>query len=324
MPKAMKVYLTFDIEIWCNSWEELDARFPHSFQRYVYGRSSRGDYALPKTLEILDRHGLAGVFFVEPMFAGRFGIEYLAIIVEMIRAGNHDMQLHLHPEWTDEIRPLLFPGAARKRQHLSYYTLEEQYALLNYGRELLATAGCDQITAFRAGSFACNADTYRALRQCGITVDSSLNAVYPHSGADLRDTLDFHQPQKFEGVSILPMTVFRDGLGKPRPAQVGACSFSEMRDALETAAGNGTGHFVILSHNFEMLRQGRSEPDSIVVRRFEALCTFLAAQRDRFEVSTLSPAPRTNGGWQQGHLAKARLSSTLIRHAEQVARRLSP
>lgn len=71
-------------------------------------RSSRGNYALPKTLEILDGHGLAGVFFVEPMFAGRFGIEYLATIIEMIRGGNNDIQLHLHPEWTDEIRPLLF------------------------------------------------------------------------------------------------------------------------------------------------------------------------------------------------------------------------
>ncbi len=322
MLKAMKVYLTFDIEIWCNSWEELDARFPHSFQRYIHGRSSSGNYALPKTLEILDGHGLTGVFFVEPMFAGRFGIEHLAIIVEMIRAGNHDIQLHLHPEWTDEIRPLLFPGAARKRQHLSYYTLEEQYALLNYGRKLLATAGCDQITAFRAGSFACNADTYRALRQCGIAVDSSLNAVYPHSGTGLRDTLDFHQPQQFEGVSILPMTVFRDGLGKLRPAQVGACSFAEMRDALETAAGNGTGHFVILSHNFEMLRQGRSEPDGIVVRRFKALCAFLAAERDRFEVSTLSPAPKIDIEPQQRSLARTSISSTLLRHGEQLARRL--
>jgi len=64
-----------------------------------------------------------------------------------------------------------------------------------------------------------------------------------------------------------------------------------MRNALESAADNGTRHFVILSHNFEMLRQGRSEPDGIVVRRFEALCAFLAAHRDKFEVSTLSPAP---------------------------------
>ena len=58
----MNVYLSFDIEVWCNGWKDLDGQFPASFERYVYGRSSRGDYALPKTLEILERNGLKGVF----------------------------------------------------------------------------------------------------------------------------------------------------------------------------------------------------------------------------------------------------------------------
>jgi peptidoglycan/xylan/chitin deacetylase (PgdA/CDA1 family) len=43
--------------------------------RALYGRSPAGDYALPKTLEILDRNGLKGVFFVEPLFAARFGVD---------------------------------------------------------------------------------------------------------------------------------------------------------------------------------------------------------------------------------------------------------
>ena len=67
----MRVFLTFDIEIWCDGWEALDERFPAAFQRYIYGRSPEGDYALPKTLEIMNRHGLLGVFFVEPLFAAR-------------------------------------------------------------------------------------------------------------------------------------------------------------------------------------------------------------------------------------------------------------
>ncbi len=57
----MNVYLTFDVEIWCDGWKDLDARFPAQFERYVYGRSPEGDYALPKTLEILDCDGLEQV-----------------------------------------------------------------------------------------------------------------------------------------------------------------------------------------------------------------------------------------------------------------------
>ena len=97
----------------------------------------------------------------------------------------------------------------------------------------------DRIAAFRAGSFASNADTYRALRTCGIGIDSSLNEVCADSAPDLRGKLDFTRPQAFEGVNILPMTVFRDGTGRLRPAQLGACSFAELRQDILAAQARG-------------------------------------------------------------------------------------
>ncbi len=317
----VKIYLTFDVEVWCGGWKDLDARFPSHFERYVYGRSRKGEYALPKTLDILDRHGLKGVFFVEPLFAARFGIEPLATIVDLIGAGNHDIELHLHPEWADEIRPLPFPGVTGKRQHLWHYSCDEQTALIALGRSLLAQAGCDTIKAFRAGSFACNHDTYRALRKLGISIDSSLHAVLPDSGIDLRKQVGFFHPLEFEEVRILPLTVFRDGFGQLRPAQIGACRFAELRDAIETAADNQTEHFVVLSHNFEMLKQGRSEPDALVVSRFERLCAFLAEQQGRIEVSTLSDSPIRIGTQSHPPLARAGFAATIRRHGEQAIRR---
>ena len=318
----MKIYLTFDVEIWCGEWNDLDARFPASFARYVYGRSAKGNYALPKTLEILDRYGLKGVFFVEPLFAARFGVEHLATVVDLIGRSGHEIQLHLHPEWTDEIRPLLFEGATRKRQHMWHYSYEEQVALLTFGRNLLAQVGHGGITAFRAGSFACNHDTYRALRQVGINLDSSLHAVLPDSGIDLREKLDFFHPLEFERVRILPLTVFRDGFGRIRPAQLGACSFAELRDAIQSAAQNDIKHFVMLSHNFEMLKQGRSEPDMIVAARFERLCEYLAEQRGRIDVTTFAAEPIAVGDPPHPPLARANLAGTLTRYGEQTIRRL--
>lgn len=318
----MKIYLTFDIEVWCDGWQNLDERFPKQFDRYVYGRSDKGEFALPKILEILDKFGLKGVFFVEPLFAARFGIEHLATIVNLIKAGDHDVQLHLHAEWADEIRPLPFAGASQKRQHLSYYTFEEQVCLLEMGRDMLEQVGCDNVSAFRAGSFACNHDTFRALRQIGIKIDSSLHATNNDSGVDLRGKLDFFNPQEFEQVTLLPLTVFRDGFGKLRPAQVGACSFAEMRGAITSAANAGVEHFVILSHNFEMLKQRSSEPDSIVVARFERLCAFLAAQSGDFEVAPMAKASLTAGLNPSPSLAQANFTATLRRHVEQSARRL--
>lgn len=319
----MNVYLTFDIEIWCNGWEDLDGRYPPSFERYVYGRSAKGNYALPKTLEILSRYGLKGVFFVEPLFAARFGIAGLEEIVGLIKSKGHDIQLHLHPEWADEIRPLIFEGARVKRQHLSFYTLDEQFTLIELGKKLLKEAGGGEAKAFRAGSFAANADTYRALSRCGIHFDSSLNLVHSDSGLDLREELDFSRPQRFEGVSILPMTIFRDGTGRLRPAQVGACSFEELRDALASARIAGIEHFVLLSHNFEMMKQGRSEPDSVVVNRFETLCKHLADHCSHFPVATFGGLENVGISANELDLPSAGLLSTIKRHGEQAWRRVA-
>jgi len=320
----MNVYLTFDIEVWCNGWENLDQAFPGSFDRYVYGRSAHGEYALPETLAILNRHGLLGVFFVEPLFATRFGLPALETIVRLIRDAGHEIQLHLHPEWTDEALDPIIADCKVKRQHLCYYTLDEQVALIARGRELLEAAGSGPLTAFRAGSFAVNRDSYAALRRNGLMLDTSLNRCHAVSGADLGKAWPSDSPFIIDGVSTYPVTVFKDGFGKLRPAQVGACSASEMREALATAADAGHAAFVIVSHNFEMLKAGSSEPDWIVARRFEALCAHLAAHRERYTVRGFGAdlELRTDSVATHDEWPHAQMLSTAQRHIEQLQRRL--
>jgi hypothetical protein len=280
----MNVFLTFDIEVWCNGWNDLDAVFPGSFERYVYGHSTDGDYALPQTLAILKRYGLKGVFFVEPLFASRFGTHYLAIIVKLIRDAGHEIQLHLHPEWTDEAKEPIIENCATKRQHLSYYTLDEQTALIAHGKRMLAEAGSGPIIAFRSGSYAANRDTFRALHRNSIYLDTSLNRCYQVSAPELRQDHTFNSPFVVEGVTSYPVTVLKDGFGHERPAQIGACGFNEMRHALHSAYKSGTNHFIVVSHNFEMLRSGSSKPDWIVVKRFERLCALLSERSECFTV----------------------------------------
>lgn len=316
----MNVYLTFDIEVWCNGWDKLDAVFPGNFERYVFGRSKHGDYALPKTLEILNRHGLKGVFFVEPLFAARFGSEYLEKIVNLIRDAGQEIQLHIHPEWTDEISPPIIEDVYRKRQHLSYYTLEEQTTLIAFAKAQLERAGSGPISTFRAGSFAANGNTFKALLRNGIFYDSSLNRCYPISAPDLRQQHEFISPFEVDGVISFPVSVFIDGFGKERPAQVGACSSGELRNALLDGCKAGLTDFVVLSHNFEMLKPNTAEPDWIVVRRFENLCKFLDEHRAMLPVVSYTQPRPAEVPLQK--LPKVTLISTLSRYTEQFARRL--
>jgi hypothetical protein len=318
----MNVFLTFDIEVWCQSWKTLDADFPGAFDRYVFGRSRHGEYALPKTLEILGKHDLRGVFFVEPLFAARFGSEHLAVICDLIRKAGQEIQLHLHPEWTDEIRPALIPNSETKRQHLSYYALEEQAALIRHGLRLLTEVGVHSVNAFRAGSFAANAATFEALAQNDLSFDSSLNASSPRSAPDIQNNSPVFTPRRIGTISEYPVTVFKDGLGRRRHAQVGACSAMEMEQALSACARAGAESFVLFSHNFEMLKPDSPEPDRIVVRRFERLCSLLGRTREWRTIGfhQARPAQETPEG---GFRPEVGFVGTAVRLVEQGVRRLT-
>lgn len=320
----MNVLLTFDIEVWCNSWATLEQDFPASFDRYVFGRSDKGHFALPKTLEILDRHGLRGVFFVEPLFAARFGLEPLATIVELIQQAGQEIQLHLHPEWTDEATTPLLPNVTPKRQHLSYYTRDEQEALIRHGLRLLREVGANAPTAFRSGSFACNEDTFAAVAANGLRFDSSINRTQPIStpGKTQPPSAGLCEPFSSNGLEIYPMTIFRDGFGRLRHAQIGACSTRELIEAMQCAQLDGWNAFVALSHNFELMVPDKTTPDPVVIRRFEALCHFLANNRRTLPTAGFDDVPSSAPvrGLPIPHVGKL---STTVRYLEQALRRLN-
>lgn len=316
----LNVFFTVDVEIWCGSWDSLEDRFPKAFNRYIYGRTSRGDYGLPYQLDILKDHGLKGVFFVEPLFSTRFGNGPLEEIVGLINESGHDTELHLHTEWVDESKKPLLEDVSRKRQHLRYFSLTEQTILIEAGIRFIQQAGAEAISAFRAGSFAFNKDTLKGLAANGIRFDSSYNASLFGLDSGVMPGVVAVEPFEHNGVFEYPLTVFNDGSGKLRHVQLTSCSFREMEGLLWLALEEGRKSFVLLSHNFELLNQAGNRPDDVVVRRLHKLCSFLDKNRDCFKTSGFNglspqiimeqPAPLTSPTWK-----------TCARIVEQIYRR---
>ena len=285
----MNISLTFDIEIWCGNWENLDDIFPAAFKRYIYGKNKTG-FALPKTLEILNKYQLQAVFFVEPLFSYRFGIEALKEIVQLIDNAGQDIQLHLHPEWVDEINPAFLENTHKKRPYMSQYSLEEQVILIQKGLEALAKCGIKRPTAFRAGSFACSKETLKALCINKIFIDSSINATYDISGVQLnKDERLNNQPKLIEQVLEYPITSFIDGINKNRHWQVGAVGFAESIELIKKAKKQGLQHLILVSHNFEMLIPETSNTDTLVLQRFSKLCQWLSKNRQQYPLTLLEP-----------------------------------
>lgn len=280
----LNVFLTVDVEVWCDGWTDLDGKFPEAFQRYVYGKTADGEYGLRYQTEMLQSHGLKGVFFVEPLFSGRFGLDPLIEIVSLLRERSQEIQLHLHTEWLDEWPRPLLPGPRRKRQFMRDFSREQQQILIGEGAQRLRQAGAPEVNCFRAGSFGFNSDTLDALATCGIAFDSSYNASLfgPDSGVARGVILnDVHHER---GVTEVPMTVYDTGTGRLRHAQLGACSSAEIERLLWSAAESGRSSFVLLWHNFELLAPSKRQADPVVVSRLRRLCGFLDRHRDTFRV----------------------------------------
>jgi hypothetical protein len=316
----LDVFFTVDVEVWCDGWDDIDAKFPRAFKQYIYGPTRRGQYGLPFTLAQFEEHGLLGVFFVEALFAARFGLEPLAEIVGLLRERGQEVQLHLHTEWVDEARQALLPNVSDKTQHLKYFPYPEQRVLIAAGIDFLKRANAGTVNTFRAGSFAFNCDTLKAVADNGIQYDCSYNASAFGLNSGLMPGVPIVEPVQFENVYEYPMTVFNDGTSMLRPAQLTACSFSEMEGLLWQAVETERKAFVILSHNFELLNRAKDRPDDVVVKRFQKLCRFLQRHQDCFRVRgfrdlkgsgvTLQPGPLVSSSWKTG-----------IRVVQQVLRR---
>lgn len=284
----LDVFITVDVEIWCDGWQDLDAKFPRAFDQYIHGKTPSGDYGLPFQLKVLADHGLRAVFFIEPLFSAKFGSGPLQEIVGLLQDQGHELALHLHTEWVDEAQEPLVAGVTKKMQHLKYFSPSDQATLLRKGKEMLTAAGVTDITSFRAGSFAFNADTLTALEAVDIPVDASYNATLfgPESG--VAEGTAITRPTRFGGVTEYPMTVFDDGVKGLRHAQITSCSLAELKHILRQSAETEAEACVLLSHNFELLAPSKTRPDPIVVKRFEKFCAFLNKNRDTFNTTTFA------------------------------------
>jgi hypothetical protein len=315
----LNVLITVDVEIWCGSWDDLDRRFPDAFRRYIYGPTPSGQFGLEYQLRALSEHGLVGVFFVEPLFATRFGTEPLAEIVDLINRYGHEVQLHLHPEWASESISPVLPRIPGKRRMMAEYSLDEQVQLIRTGKFLLEAAGARPVTAFRAGSFGMNLDTLSAVKACGLAVDFSYNACMGGSSSGLLPGVVVNEPTMYEDVLEVPLTVFADGLGALHHAQIGACTLTEMRDLLDQAQVAERAAFVILSHNFELLNKRKSDPDPIAMRRFHGLCEFLAVRPSAFRVAGIGGQSLRVTETQPPPL-RSSAGRTVLRRLEQLSR----
>lgn len=270
----MNLYLTIDTELASGLYRSLGkAALKEILERSIGGKTRGQDVGIGYQMDVLDRHGLRAVFFVDPMPALVFGVGVVRDMVGPILDRGHDVQLHLHSEWLKFLEPPMLGD--RKFNELKQYGLQDQMALVRYARETLIEAGAPPPVAFRAGNYSANDDTLQALAAHQILYDTSFCTGIANSNCEISLPETTFAPVRHCGVIEVPIGAIGGPDGTRRHAQLTALSYWELKDALAYLGQQGVRYFSVVSHSFELMSRDRQKANFVVVRRFEKLCAHL-------------------------------------------------
>lgn len=276
-PLTTRVLVTIDTELtWRpgEGWNDWQSSYARSYEAAGVGVTYQ--------LRVLAQHALKACFFVDPVPACVYGIEPIKRMVDPILAAGQEVQLHLHPQWFGAAN-----GETTSAFELTEYDEQTQRDLIARARDLLVEAGVPDPIAFRAGSYAANDATLRALATLGFRYDSSHNGHQHPWPSAIGLPVDQNTPIAHQGVIEVPVTLISDG-GSSRHLQLCAVSMRELQAAIEHADRTNQPVVNIVSHSFELANREGTAPNRVHVRRFEALCDYLSKERARFPTAFFS------------------------------------
>lgn len=328
-PPVVNVFLTIDTEAWpfAPGWptEPLPPHKPEldgEIANYLYGTTHEGEYGVRYQMAKFAEYGLKGTYFVEALSADVLGRDSLRELIATIQSADQEVQLQLHTEWLGELRTPGLPNTFR--QNMRDFSLQEQTRIIAYGLENLRSCGAERVVAIRAGNFGANLDTLRAAKANGLAFDSSHNVSFLDSACGLAPLGAPIVPMLAEGIVEVPVSYFCDYPNHFRNVQLSACSTTELKQALMWAWQNKWRSFVVVMHSFELLKNydktgKRITPHPMHVARFENLCKFLAANKDKFRTTHFRDyVPELEVDGTAPQWLRGRLHHTLFRYAEQV------
>ncbi|MGB3739154.1 MAG: hypothetical protein WA948_07355 [Pontixanthobacter sp.] len=267
-----RIYITIDTEY---SAGMAAAGRAENYNRSIACFTRGGGVGIHYQMDVLDRHGLKGVFFVDPMPALLWGTAAIADIVRPIVARGHDVQLHCHAEWLQIAGPANpFPG--KTAGNIGELSFDDQCRVIAFARETLVAAGAPPPVAFRAGNYGANDDTLRALALLGMRYDTSHAPGIANSPCNITLTDADCAPVAHRGIVEVPIGCVTTFGGRRRHAQITAVTSWEMLAGLRHARDIAAASFTVVSHSFELLSRDRRRINRIITGRFEHFCNGIA------------------------------------------------
>jgi hypothetical protein len=264
----MKFLITVDTEL-SVALHKSNTSLSKNVNRTLYGKAGDEITGVSWQMDQLETFGHKGIFFIDPMPSLIYGTGFLSDLSGEIVHRGHDVQLHVHTEWLEFTKES--PVEGRIGKNIADFSLQDQIALISYGKETLERSAGVKVNAFRAGNFGANSVTLKALKFCGIAYDSSFNLAIKSTWDDNGALPDSLSPTLIEGVLEIPVSVMSDPFQLFRHAQVNNITAEELIQCMDFYRKQLSYAFVLVSHSFEFLSRDKQRANGLIMKRFSKM-----------------------------------------------------
>lgn len=224
----------------------------------LWANTQGGEFGLRFILRLCEELDLPALFFLDVYGKGKDAREQRKASEIILEAGQR-CELHTHPGPCFDI----------DRPRLNQYHEDEQREILRFGSERLHRWGGIETTCHRAGDWAANKRTIKALETAGFVADFSLNRWARFCRVPGRMT-NANQPFRAGHHAMeFPATAFRGFLNRLRYLSLEHTSITELAALMKAQK---TGPVVLTMHSFTFGHIGwQLRPNPALIERFRAI-----------------------------------------------------
>ena len=286
----MNVFITIDAEHSIGGAFENKNLNPVGNEKRIFGELNGNYYGIPLMMDIADQFNIVLNFFVEVFNKYYFGEQESRKVCEYILRRQHDVHLHLHPNWLNFTETS--PEKMRYKDNMSSYSMHEQADMLSEGKKTLSSYTGKKTVAFRAGNFAADLNTLQALDINNFAYDSSFNPALMKNDDFILRIEEYIASQR-SNVLELPVTSFQQKIlfrkKSMKYLDINGLSSSEILYVLKKARSLGISCVVLVMHSFSFLKAYDIQYEKCKVRKnkincFRKICRFLSEHNSDFEV----------------------------------------
>ena len=192
-----KLYITITIDTENSQSAVIDGKWAKDT---MIGYCRGKNWGIRYIIKLFKQYNVVATWYLSIFEKYLFNEKLMADICELLMECKQDIQLHTHPIW-------LMDPIEKKRVNMYQYSLEEQVYIIEKGIQDLYKLTGKKPIAHRAGGYGVNRDTFIAMKECGIKVDSSI--FYKNTNCKVQASGIKNKIADFMGITEIPVSIYR-------------------------------------------------------------------------------------------------------------------